>query len=110
MSTKTGEENNKETNKSIESVVLDYCKEIFTKEKHEEFFSSLTEEQNRFMHIFISGFQSAIGCNIVGVYDYEYIKQFKLNQDILNTIHVVLRPIEVTDVNIKFVIVYQMFN
>lgn len=95
---------------SIENVVLEYCKGIFTKEKNDEFFASLNEEQKKFLSIFVLGFQSAIGHQIVGVYDYDYLNKFNLNQDILNSVHIILRPIEITDINIKFVIVAQNFN
>lgn len=95
---------------SIENVVLEYCKGIFTKEKNDEFFASLNEEQKKFLSIFALGFQSAIGHQIVGVYDYDYLNKFNLNQDILNSVHIILRPIEITDINIKFVIVAQIFN
>lgn len=95
---------------SIENVILEYCKGIFTKEKNDEFFASLNEEQKKFLSIFALGFQSAIGHQIVGVYDYDYLNKFNLNQDILNSVHIILRPIEITDINIKFVIVAQIFN
>lgn len=111
MESTNNQEVNQEVNQqqSIENVVLEYCKGIFTKEKSDEFFSGLTEEQKKFLNIFVLGFQSAIGNQIVGVYDYDYINNLKLNQDILNSIHIILRPIEITDINIKFVIVTQIF-
>ena len=103
----TNSENN--SVQSIETIVLEYCKNIFTKEKNDEFISNLTEEQKRFLNVFVLGFQSALGHQIVGIYDYDYINQFKLNQNILNSVHIILRSINIEDLNIKFVIVAQTF-
>lgn len=103
--------NNKENSvPTIETVVLEYCKNIFTKEKNDEFFNNLDDEQKEFMYAFISGFQSALGRRITGVYDYDYVNSFKINQEILKNVHILLRPVEVKDEDLKFVVVTQLNN
>lgn len=84
-----------------------YLQSAFNKEKTDEYFSSLNEEQKKFISAFVSGFQSAIGRSIVGVYDYNYIDGFHFTPEILQTVNVFLRPIEVTDLEMKFVVVGQ---
>lgn len=84
-----------------------YLQSVFSKEKVESYFSSLNEDQQKFLSAFVSGFQSAIGRTIVGVYDYDYIDGFHFTPELLKTVNIVLRPIEVTDLEIKFVIVAQ---
>ena len=84
-----------------------YLQSAFNKEKTDEYFSSLNEEQKKFISAFVSGFQSAIGRNIVGVYDYNYIDGFHFTPEVLQTVNVFLRPIEVTDLQMKFVVVGQ---
>ena len=84
-----------------------YLQSVFSKEKTDEYFSSLNEEQKKFISAFVSGFQSAMGRSIVGVYDYNYIYGFHFTQEILQAVNVVLRPIEVTDLEMKFVVVAQ---
>lgn len=84
-----------------------YLQNSFRKEKADEYFESLNEEQKKFLAAFVSGFQSAMGRTIVGVYDYNYIDGFHFTPEILQTVNVVLKPIEVTDLEMKFVVVAQ---
>lgn len=86
---------------------FDYLQRAFSKEKSDEYLGSLSEEQKKFLFAFVSGFQSAIGYNIVGVYDFDYIDGFHFTPEILKTVNVVTRPIEVTDLEMKFVLVVQ---
>jgi hypothetical protein len=84
-----------------------YLQNAFNKERSESFVETLNEEQKKFVFAFVSGFQSAIGHSVVGVYDYNYIDGFHFTPEILQTVNVVLRPIEVTDLEMKFVVVAQ---
>jgi hypothetical protein len=84
-----------------------YLQNAFSKVKVDEYFASLNAEQQKFLSAFVAGFQSAIGKNIVGVYEFSYIEGFHFTQEILQTVNVVLRPIEVTDLEMKFVVVAQ---
>lgn len=97
-------------NESVEEQLnpfFTYLQNAFNKESTESFVETLTEEQKKFVFAFVSGFQSAIGHSIVGVYDYDYINGFHFTPEILQTVNVVLRPIEVTDLEMKFVVVAQ---
>ena len=87
--------------------ILMYLQNVLVKEKSDEYVNSLNEEQKKFLIAFVSGFQSAVGNNVVGVYDYEYINKFQFTEDLLKSVNVVVRPIEVTDLEMKFVIVAQ---
>ena len=87
--------------------VISYLQGVFTREKSNEFLDSLEEEQKKFIYTFILGFQTAIGRNIVGVYDYDYISGFNFTNEFLASVNVVSRPIEVTDINLKFVLIAQ---
>ena len=84
-----------------------YLQSAFNKERADAYFSSLNEEQQKFLASFVAGFQSAIGHTIVGVYDYNYIDGFHFTPEILQTVNVFLRPVEVTDLEMKFVVVAQ---
>ena len=84
-----------------------YLQSAFNKERADAYFATLNEEQQKFLASFVSGFQSAIGHSIVGVYDYNYIDGFHFTPEILQTVNVFLRPIEVTDLEMKFVVVAQ---
>ena len=84
-----------------------YLQSAFNKERADEYFNSLNDEQKKFLSAFVSGFQSAMGRTIVGVYEYSYIDGFHFTPEILQTVNVVLRPIEVTDLEMKFVVVAQ---
>lgn len=84
-----------------------YLQGVFSKEKSDEFINSLDDEQKRFVLNFVLGFQTAIGCNIVGIYDYEYIEGFHFTAELLQSVNVILKPVEVTDMNMKFVLVAQ---
>ena len=84
-----------------------YLQNVFDKVHSESFVETLTEEQKKFIFAFVSGFQSAIGHSIVGVYDYNYIEGFHFTQELLQSVNIVLRPIEVTDLEMKFVVVAQ---
>ena len=86
---------------------LDYIQGIFVKERFEDYMNTLSEEQRKFILTFILGFQTAIGRNIVGVYDYNYISGFHFTQELLDSLGIVMRPIEVTDLEMKFVVVAQ---
>ena len=86
---------------------LDYLQKCFSEEKSLEYISTLDEEQKSFISSFILGFQSAIGRNIVGVYDYSYIEGFHFTIELLQSLNIVLKPIEVEDKNMKFVLVAQ---
>ena len=86
---------------------LDYLQKCFSEEKSVEYISSLDEDQKAFLSSFILGFQSAIGRNIVGVYDYSYIEGFHFTVELLQSLNIVLKPIEVEDKNMKFVLVAQ---
>ena len=106
-------EKNKQENESQEhqeqevNPFFDYLQKVFSKEKTDEFIEKLTPEQNKFIMPFVSGFQSALGRPIIGVYDYSYIEGFHFTKEILDAVHILIRSIEVTDLNIKFVIVAQ---
>ena len=84
-----------------------YLQNIFDKARSESFVETLTEEQKKFVLAFVLGFQSAIGHFVVGVYDYNYIEGFHFTQELLQSVNIVLRPIEVTDLELKFVVVAQ---
>ena len=86
---------------------LDYIQSAFVKERFEEYMNTLNEEQKKFIVTFILGFQSALGRNIVGVYDYDYINGFHFTSELLDSLRIILRPIEVTDLEMKFVVVAQ---
>lgn len=86
---------------------FNYLQSAFNKERSEEFIETLNEEQKKFVFNFVLGFQSAIGHSIVGVYSYEYIEGFHFTQELLQSVNIVLRPIEVTDLEMKFVVVAQ---
>lgn len=86
---------------------LDYIQSAFNKEHFEGYMDSLNEEQKKFLLTFVLGFQSAIGRNIVGVYDYDYINGFHFTTELLDSLGIVFRPIEVTDLEMKFVVVAQ---
>lgn len=84
-----------------------YLQSAFDKAHSESFVETLTEEQKKFVLAFVLGFQSAIGHSVVGVYDYNYIEGFHFTQELLQSVNIVLRPIEVTDLELKFVVVAQ---
>ena len=86
---------------------LDYIQSVFVKERFEEYMNSLNEDQKKFILTFILGFQAALGRNIVGVYDYDYINGFHFTTELLDSLGIILRPIEVTDLEMKFVVVAQ---
>ena len=93
---------------NLSNPFIDYIQKAFVKERFEEYINSLNEEQKKFILTFILGFQAAIGRNIVGVYDYDYINGFHFTQELLDSLGIVLRPIEVTDLEMKFVVVAQI--
>jgi hypothetical protein len=41
------------------------------------------------------------------VYDYDYINGFHFTTELLDSLGIILRPIEVTDLEMKFVVVAQ---
>ena len=99
------EETQEEQN--LSNPFIDYIQKAFVKERFEEYINTLNEEQKKFILTFILGFQAAIGHNIVGVYDYDYINGFHFTKELLDSLGIVLRPIEVTDLEMKFVVVAQ---
>lgn len=100
------EETQEEQN--LSNPFIDYIQKAFVKERFEEYINSLNEEQKKFILTFILGFQAALGRNIVGVYDYDYINGFHFTQELLDSLGIILRPIEVTDLEMKFVVVAQI--
>lgn len=91
----------------VSNPFMDYIQSAFVKERFEEYMNTLNEEQKKFIVTFILGFQSALGRNIVGVYDYDYINGFHFTSELLDSLRIILRPIEVTDLEMKFVVVAQ---
>lgn len=80
---------------------------IFRKEKIDEFLDNLTEEQKKFIYIFVSGFQAGIEKKIVGIYSKDYIETRELTDDILNSYGIKIKQIAVNDLNLNFMIVWQ---
>ena len=85
-----------------------YVKNAFSREHIDEFMKTLTDEQKSFVYVFCSGFETAIGRHIVGVYDTEYINGYHFTKEILDTLKIIVKPVEVEDNNLKFTIVAQL--
>jgi len=85
-----------------------YVKNAFAREHIDDFMKTLTDEQKSFIYVFCSGFETAIGRHIVGVYDTDYINGYHFTKDILDTLKVIIKPVEVEDNKLKFTIVAQL--
>ena len=87
---------------------LDYMRNAFAKEHIDEFMATLTDDQKSFIYVFCSGFETAIGRHIVGVYDSAYIEGFHFTKEVLDSLRIVIKPIDVKDSDLKFTIVAQL--
>ncbi len=85
-----------------------YVKNAFSREHIDEFMKTLTDEQKSFIYVFCSGFETAIGRHIVGVYDTDYINGFHFTKEILETLKIIIKPVEVEDSQLKFTVVAQL--
>ena len=91
-----------------ENPFFGYVKNAFAREHIDEFMKTLTDEQKSFIYVFCSGFETAIGRHIVGVYDTDYINGFHFTKEILETLKIIIKPVEVEDNKLKFTIVAQL--
>jgi hypothetical protein len=87
---------------------LDYMRNAFAKEHIDEFMSTLTDDQKSFIYVFCSGFETAIGRHIVGVYNSEYIEGYHFTKEVLDSLRIVIKPVDVKDSDLKFTIVAQL--
>ena len=84
-----------------------YIFNIFRKEKIDEFLDSLNDEQKKFVYIFVSGFQTALNKNIVGIYSKDYIVSRELTEDLLKSYSIKVKEISVNDIDLNFMIIWQ---
>lgn len=103
VETQTGIETPEEKNP-----FLDYMRNAFAKEHIDEFMSTLTDDQKSFIYVFCSGFETAIGRHIVGVYNSEYIEGYHFTKEVLDSLRIVIKPVDVKDSDLKFTIVAQL--
>ena len=87
---------------------LDYMRNAFAKEHIDEFMGTLTDDQKSFIYVFCSGFETAIGRHIVGVYDSAYIEGYHFTKEVLDSLRIVIKPVDVKDSDLKFTIVAQL--
>ena len=87
---------------------LEYMRNAFSKSHIDEFMNTLTDDQKSFVYVFCSGFETAIGRHIVGVYDTSYIEGFHFTKDVLDSLRIVIKPVDVKDSDLKFTIVAQL--
>lgn len=87
---------------------LEYMRNAFSKPYIDEFMNTLTDDQKSFVYVFCSGFETAIGRHIVGVYDSSYIEGFHFTKDVLDSLRIVIKPVDVKDSDLKFTIVAQL--
>ncbi len=87
---------------------LDYMRNAFAKPHIDEFMATLTDDQKSFIYVFCSGFETAIGRHIVGVYDSAYIEGFHFTKEVLDSLRIIIKPVDVKDSELKFTIVAQL--
>lgn len=87
---------------------LDYMRNAFAKEHIDEFMATLTDDQKSFIYVFCSGFETAIGRHIVGVYDSAYIEGYHFTKEVLDSLRIIIKPVDVKDSELKFTIVAQL--
>jgi len=97
-----------EAPKEEENPFLDYIRNAFAKEHIDKFMETLDEDQKSFVYVFCSGFETAIGRHIVGVYDSEYIEGFHFTKEVLDSLRIIVKPVEVKDSKLKFTVVAQL--
>ena len=98
---KTGEE-------QAEHPFLKYIRQAFAKEHIDEFMNKLSDDQKSFIYVFCSGFETAIGRHIVGVYDSDYIEGYHFTKEVLDSLRIIVKPVDVKDTDLKFTIVAQL--
>ncbi len=91
-----------------EDPFLKYIRQAFAKEHIDEFMQTLTDDQKSFIYVFCSGFETAIGRHIVGVYDTAYIEGYHFTKEVLDSLRIIVKPVDVKDTNLKFTIVAQL--
>ena len=91
-----------------EDPFLKYIRQAFAKEHIDEFMAGLTDDQKSFIYVFCSGFETAIGRHIVGVYDSAYIEGYHFTKEVLDSLRIIVKPVDVKDTNLKFTIVAQL--
>ncbi len=91
-----------------EDPFLKYIRQAFAKEHIDEFMQTLTDDQKSFVYVFCSGFETAIGRHIVGVYDTAYIDGYHFTKEVLDSLRIIVKPVDVKDTNLKFTIVAQL--
>lgn len=91
-----------------EDPFLKYIRQAFAKEHIDEFMGTLTDDQKSFIYVFCSGFETAIGRHIVGVYDSAYIEGYHFTKEVLDSLRIIVKPVDVKDTNLKFTIVAQL--
>lgn len=87
---------------------LKYIRQAFSKEHIDEFMQKLTDDQKSFVYVFCSGFETAIGRHIVGVYDTDYINGYHFTKEVLDSLRIIVKPVDVKDTDLKFTIVAQL--
>lgn len=87
---------------------LEYMRNAFAKEHIDSFMETLTDDQKSFIYVFCSGFETAIGRHIVGVYDSAYIEGYHFTKEVLDSLRIVIKPVDVKDSDLKFTIVAQL--
>jgi len=103
VETQTGIETPEEKNPFLE-----YMRNAFAKEHIDEFMATLTDDQKSFIYVFCSGFETAIGRHIVGVYDSAYIEGYHFTKEVLDSLRIIIKPVDVKDSDLKFTIVAQL--
>lgn len=103
VETQTGIETPEEKNPFLE-----YMRNAFAKEHIDEFMATLTDDQKSFIYVFCSGFETAIGRHIVGVYDSAYIEGYHFTKEVLDSLRIIIKPVDVKDSELKFTIVAQL--
>lgn len=91
-----------------EDPFLKYIRQAFSKEHIDEFMQKLTDDQKSFVYVFCSGFETAIGRHIVGVYDSDYIEGYHFTKEVLDSLRIIVKPVDVKDTDLKFTIVAQL--
>lgn len=91
-----------------EDPFLKYIRQAFSKEHIDEFMQKLTDDQKSFVYVFCSGFETAIGRHIVGVYDTDYINGYHFTKEVLDSLRIIVKPVDVKDTDLKFTIVAQL--
>lgn len=105
----SGSEEAKEAEGSEEAnPFLEYMRNAFAKEHIDEFMATLSDDQKSFIYVFCSGFETAIGRHIVGVYDSAYIEGYHFTKEVLDSLRIVIKPVDVKDSDLKFTIVAQL--